>query len=204
MSSTLSNDVINVKPCWGCCFWILNICFLVRKIYTWKVGTTPQYIFSVRKCTIRLRICAHYSRFHIRCFGRNMTPTYFVFQWNYTMSSTMSNDVINVKPYWGCCFWILIIFLLVRNIDTWKFGTALQYTFPVWKCTIRLRICAHYSRFHIRCFGRNMTPMWHHCIFICLIYVVWFFTRPSALRILALIIQLFSNTYHARIAIINV
>ena len=114
--------------------------------------------------------------------------TYFiVFQWNYTISSTTSNDVINVKPNWGCCFWILIIYLLVRKIDTRTFVTAPQYTFPLWKCIIRLKICAHINLFHTRCFGINMTSMWNHCIFICFIYVMCFFTRTSDLIILDLI-----------------
>ena len=78
------------------------------------------------------------------------------------------------------CFFICF---LVRNIDTCKFVTSLQYTFPVWKCMIRLRICAHFSLYHIIWFGINMTPMWHHCIFICFIYVMCFLTRPSVLRI---------------------
>ena len=102
----------------------------------------------------------------------------FVFQWNSTMISTISNDVINVKPYWGCCFWILVIYLLVRKIDTWTLSTESQCTFPVWKCMIRLRICAYFSLFHIISFGINMTPMWHHCIFICFIFVVFLFIRP--------------------------
>ena len=92
---------------------------------------------------------------------------------------------------------------LVRNIYTFIVSTTLQYTFPVWQCMIRLRICAHCSLCHIRCFGINMTSMCHPCIFICFIYVVFFFTRPSVLSILALSFS-FSNTYHARIAIINV
>ena len=107
------------------------------------------------------------------------------------MSTTLSNDVINVKPYWGSCFLILIICFLVRKIYTWTVSTAPQYKLSVRKCIIRLRICAHCSLFHIRFFGINMTPMWHHCIFICFIYVIWFFTIPSALRILAFIFQSF-------------
>ena len=49
---------------------------------------------------------------------------------------------------------------------------------------IRLKICAYFSLCHIREFGINMTPMWHHGIFICFIYVMCFFTRPSAVIIL--------------------
>ena len=107
------------------------------------------------------------------------------------MRSTTSNDVIHVKPYWGYCFWLLIISFVVRNIDTWKFGTAPQYIFPVWQCMIILRICVKFSLCHIICFVISMTPMWYHYIFICFIYVIWFFTRTSALRILALIFQFF-------------
>ena len=54
---------------------------------------------------------------------------------------------------------------------------------------IWLWICTHFWLFHLRCFVINMTPMWHHCIFICFIYAIWFFTRPSVLRILALIFE---------------
>ena len=65
------------------------------------------------------------------------------------------------------------------------------YTFTVWKCIIRLRICEYCSPLHIRLFGINMTPTWHHCIFICFIYMMCFFTRTFALRILAIIFQFF-------------
>ena len=116
---------------------------------------------------------------------------FIVFQWNSTTRSTKCNAMINVKPNWGCCFFILFICFLVRKIDTLAFGTAPQYTFLVWTCMIRMRICAHFSLFHIRWFGRNMIPMWHHCIFICFIYVMWVFTRPSALRILDFIFSFF-------------
>ena len=77
----------------------------------------------------------------------------------------------------GFCFVMFFSYFLVRNIDTWTVGTAPQYLFLVWKCMIRLRICAHCSLCSIRCFGINMTPMWHDCIFICFIYVMCFLTR---------------------------
>ena len=116
---------------------------------------------------------------------------FFFFQWNYSMISTTCNDVINVKSYWWCCFWILIICFLVKNIYTWKVFTATKYKFPVWKWMIRLRIFAHCSLFHIRLFGINMTPMWHHYIFICFINVMWLFTRPSDLSIFDFIFHFF-------------
>ena len=122
------------------------------------------------------------------CYTCNI---FFVFQCNYTMSSTTCNGVINVKSYWGCCAWIMIICFLVRKIDTRTVVTAPQYTFPVWKCMIILRVCAYCSLCHIRCFGIHMTPMWHHSIFICFISVMCFFTRPSALRILAILFEFF-------------
>ena len=108
------------------------------------------------------------------------------------MNGTTSNDVINVKPNCGCFLVMFFSYFLVRNIDTWKVSTAPQYTFPVWKCMLILRICAHCSIFHIWCFGINMTSMWHHCIFICCVYVMCFLTRPSALSILALILEFFN------------
>ena len=107
------------------------------------------------------------------------------------MSSTTSNDVINVKPNLGCCFFMFFSCFLVRSIDTWKVSTSTQYTFPVCKCMIRLRICAHCILCHIRCFGINITSMWNHCIFICFIYFMWFFNRPSTLGILAFIFDFF-------------
>ena len=117
--------------------------------------------------------------------------TYFlVFQCNDNMISTMFNDLINLKPNWGCCVWILMIYFLVLKIDTWTVVTAPQYIFPFWKCMIRLRICAQRSSCHIRCFGINMTSMWHDCIYIFFIYVMWFFTIPSILSLLALIFEL--------------
>ena len=67
----------------------------------------------------------------------------------------------------GVVCWILIIYYLVRKIDTWTVKTTQQYTFPVWKCMIRLRIYAHCIFFHIRCFGINITSMWHNSIFMC-------------------------------------
>ena len=80
---------------------------------------------------------------------------------------------------------------MVRRIDIWTLSIAPQYTFPLWKCMIRLRICAHFSLCNIRCFGINMTPMWHKCIFICFIYVMWFFTWTSALSILDFIFEFY-------------
>ena len=93
-----------------------------------------------------------------------------VFQWKSTMNRTTSNYVINVKPNWGCCFFVFFSCFLVRNIDTRTVNTSLQYTFPVWKGMLRLMICAHCSICHIWCFGINMTSVWHHCIFISLRY----------------------------------
>ena len=84
---------------------------------------------------------------------------------------------------------MLLICFIDRKINIWTDGTTTQYTFPVWECMIRMRISTHCSIFHIRCFGINMTPMWHHCIFIMLIYVVCFLARPSALSILDFILQ---------------
>ena len=86
-----------------------------------------------------------------------------------------------------------MICLLFSNIDTWTFSTPPQHTFLVCKCIIRLRICAHCTIFHIICFGINMMSMWHNCIFICFIYVMFFFTRPLVLRILDLIFEFFKD-----------
>ena len=112
------------------------------------------------------------------------------------MDSTTCNYVINVKPNLWCCFFVFFICFLVRNIDMWKFRTTLQYTFPVWECMIRLSICAHCIIYHIISFGIDMTPMWHHCIFICFVYVMWFFTRPSDLRIMYFILEFFKYLSH--------
>ena len=84
----------------------------------------------------------------------------------------VGHDVINVKPIRGCSFFIIFSCFLVRNIDKRTVITAPQYTFPVWKCMIRMSISAHCFICYIRCFGINMMPMWYHCIFICCIYVV--------------------------------
>ena len=46
----------------------------------------------------------------------------------------------NVKPNWGCCFFMFFSCFLVRNIDTKTVNTAPQYTFPVWKCMIRCQM----------------------------------------------------------------
>ena len=119
------------------------------------------------------------------------TCNIFFLKWNSTMGSTTSNYEINMKPNRGCYFFVFFICFFVRNIDPWTVGTTLQYKIPVWKCMMRLRICAHCRICHIRCFGINMTPMWNHCIFICFIYVMCFLTRPSALIILDFIFQFF-------------
>ena len=55
---------------------------------------------------------------HVTCF--------IVFQWNYTMCSTTSNDVINVKPNWGRCLFMFLICFLVRKIDIWTLGKTPQ------------------------------------------------------------------------------
>ena len=60
-----------------------------------------------------------------------------------------SNDEINVKPKRGCSFVIFFSCFLVSNIDKRTVRTAPQYTFLVWKCMIRLMICAHCSICHI-------------------------------------------------------
>ena len=78
-------------------------------------------------------------------------------------------DVINMKPNWGYCVWIMIICFLVRNIYTCTFITTPRYTFTLWQCMIRLRICAHGSLCHIRWFGINMMSMWHPVF----LYVSW-------------------------------
>ena len=100
--------------------------------------------------------------------------TFFVFQWNSTMSSTTCNDVINVKPNWGCCFFLSFICFLDKKIYTWTVIKAPQYTFPVWKYIIRLWICEYCSICHIKCFGINMTPMWNYCI-LYVSYMWWDF-----------------------------
>ena len=107
------------------------------------------------------------------------------------MSSTTSNDVINMKPNCGCFFFMFFSCFLVRKINTRTVGTALQYTFPVWKCIIVMRISSHCCICHIRCFGINMMPMCHHCIFIYSMYMIYFLTRPSALIILDFILEFF-------------
>ena len=130
--------------------------------------------------------------------------TYFlIFQCNFTMSSTIRNDVINVKPYWVSCVWILIICFLVRNIDTWAISTASQYKFPVWQCMIIMRIWTYCSLFNIRLFGINMTSIQSHCIFVCFLYVIFFSTDLIFWAFLFLSLS-FSNTDHARIATMHV
>ena len=161
----------------------------------WYVKTGMKF----RNC------CLHHNEFFSSVYFRIFMwwrflfthVTYcFFFQWNSPMSSTTSNGVINVKPNWECCFFMFFICFLVRKINTWTVGIAPEYTFPVWKCIIRMRICAHCRICHIRFFGINITPIWNHCIFVCFIYVMWFLTRPSALRILAFILDFFKFLSH--------
>ena len=122
-----------------------------------------------------------------RFLFKNVTG-FLVFQWNSTMGSTTSNNLINVKPNRECCLLMNFVFFLVRMIDMCIFITTTKYKFPLWKYMSRLIICAHCSIFHIRRFGINMTPMWHHCIFIWFIYVMYFSNRPYALSILDFIL----------------
>ena len=95
------------------------------------------------------------------------------------MGNTTTNDEIIMKPNWGCCFFMFFICFLVMNIGTWTFVTTLQYTFPVWKCMIRMRIFGSCSLCHIWCFGVNMTPCSITVFYIFYIYYVlshWTFT----------------------------
>ena len=125
----------------------------------------------------------YFCRFILWRFLFTHGTNVLVLQRKSTMNSTTSNDVINVKLNWGCFLFMFFSYFLVRNIDTRTVSIASQYTFPVWKCMLRMRICAHCSICHIWCFGINMTSIWNHCIFICCIYVMCFLTRPSALSI---------------------
>ena len=156
-------------------------------------------LIKTRNCSLhhnRLLFSVYFCRFvwWILLFTH---ATYFlVFQYNSTMISTTHNDVINVKPYWECFVWITLICLLVMNIDTYPFITTNYYTFLVWQCIIRLSICTHFILFHIRCFGINVTSIWHNCVSICFKYAIWFFTRPSVLIIETLIFQFFKCLLH--------
>ena len=111
--------------------------------------------------------------------------------------------MINVKTNWRNFVGILIICLLIRKINTYIFGRKTQYTFTVWQCIIWMWICKYCCFCHIICFGINMTPMWHDCIFICLIYVIWFFVRPFVLSIIYLIFDFFI-TNHAMIVMMHI
>ena len=79
----------------------------------------------------------------------------------------------------------LHVFCLILGQEYWYMDIQHNTANTNFQCGIsqRLRIYAHCSLWYIRLFGINMTPMWHHCIFICFIYVMWFFTRSSALSI---------------------
>ena len=109
--------VVGERPIFGC--------LICRKWYENQKLLSPSPI-DIFLCIFCRFIWWRFLFTHVKHF--------IVFQWNYTMSSTMCNDLINVKPYWGCCLWILIICFLVSKIDTWTFVIALQYTFLV--CTL--------------------------------------------------------------------
>ena len=64
----------------------------------------------------------------------------------------------------------------------------------IWLC-IRTNCCL----WHIICFGINMKPMWHHYIFICFIYAILFFTRPSVLRTLYIYIYILNNDHSMKV-----
>ena len=114
--------------------------------------------------------------------------TYFLsFQRSSTMSSTTSNDVINVKHNWGCCFFMFHICFLARKIDMWTFSTSPKYTFPAWKFMILMSISTHCHIFRIRCFGINMTPMclysfwsWTSTLEMCIAVMCWMSTYQSS------------------------
>ena len=161
---------------------------------------------KTRNCCLhhnRILSIEYFCRFVWWRFLFTYEKYFIVFLWRFTIISTTHNDVINMKPNWGCCVWIIIIYFFLINIYTEKFRTAQYYTFPVWQCIIRLSICTHFILFCIICFGVKMTSMWHHCIFICFKYAIWFSTRTSGLNIETLIFN-FSNAYHTRIAMISV
>ena len=107
------------------------------------------------------------------------------------MNITTRNDVINVKPYLGCCVWILMIFILIRKIDKWAVSTVSQYTFPVWQFMNRLRICTNVSSlpYHMiwHKYDAHVASLYFYMIHICDLI----FTRPSVLSILALIFEFF-------------
>ena len=91
------------------------------------------------------------------------------------MFCTTWNYMINVKTNWRTSVVILLIFSLVSKINAWAFVTTPQYTFPVWWCMIWLWLCTSCCLCHIICFGVNMMPMWHYCIFIGFIYAIYFY-----------------------------
>ena len=117
----------------------------------------------------------------------------------YTTQNLMTNVIFNSRT----CAGIFIICFLVRKINTWTFGTTLQYIFRVWQCMIWLWICTHCCLCHIRCFGINIMTMWNDCIFICFIYTIFFFPRPSVLIILAEILEFFFNKDQSMILMMN-
>ena len=60
---------------------------------------------------------------------------FIVFQWNYTMSSTTSNDVVNMKPNWGWCFFMFFSCFLDRKSHTLNFTHWEEwgYLLSTWK-----------------------------------------------------------------------
>ena len=69
---------------------------------------------------------------------------------------------------------------------------------------IWLWICTYFWLFHIRCFGMNITPIWHDRIFICFMYVDLIFPHAFCFEHFGFDIWVLKNTHHAMILTTNV
>ena len=76
-----------------------------------------------------------------------------------------------------------------QNVQSRKSGKKSHHIYTTYKNTVM----PHGSHIYAKVSDMANATMWHHCIFICCIYVICFLTIFSALRILALILESFQN-----------
>ena len=82
------------------------------------------------------------------------------------MHSTTYNLLIHMKTYGADNIWIVLIWFLTWNINSCKFCTTMQHTFPTWSSINLWLICTHCCHFHVIWCLKHMISMWRDRIFL--------------------------------------
>ena len=98
-----------------------------------------------------------------------------------------------MKIYCSTWVWVVLILFLTWYINSWKFFTTTQHTFPVWWRMFRRWLGANSSHIHVRCCLADITTKWYHRILICFKYTTGHFTGPYVLRIVSMVFNFFDN-----------